>query len=295
MSPPALRATTGNEKLVVMGTVIANILHVRAKPGQQYEVVNRLHNGDRVQILTQMDKWLGIRAPAETEAWVSVNQLKQDKITSEMASVYSGPGTIFSSYHNLEKGEEVKISKIMDNQWAQIEVPKDAIVWVHSNYIKYPPFQKELEIDQSPEEKIQPAEEEKSDDVTAEMAPAEAPEESSKENPEEIQIYPMNLPERTWAGEITPIGNKTEVIKSGTVIPLDEKHQPFKYALAKKINLTYFPLAYLVNSKTSNLHSWVRKPVTISGQQGWMRGWPRPRIEVTSIKYFDEKEGKFDK
>jgi len=108
------------KKQLTVGTIIASTLHVRAKPGQQYEVVNRLQQGDQVKIISENGDWLGILAPSHTEAWVPLNQLEHDKMVKNQVSVYSGPGTIFSSYHTLRAGEIVRVSKVVDHQWGQI-------------------------------------------------------------------------------------------------------------------------------------------------------------------------------
>ena len=280
-----LMAELNPQDPIIIGTVKANTLHVRAKPGQQYEVVNRLHEGDQVRILKEEEKWLGIAAPKQTEAWVSLNQLKQNTIIKDQVPVYSGPGTIFTFYHYLNRGDIVTVSRINENQWAHIGVPEKAMVWVYKSYIEYsyPEEPKEL-----PELEIVISEELKSFSLENDPIPLQ---DSIDGKDQEFQIFPI-APKEPKSKDLTVIGEEIEVVKSGTIVPLNEINRPFKFALAKRINQTYYPLSYLSPGLVRNLDQWEGKPVSIAGTQNWIRGWPRPRIKVSSIKFFDESDKK---
>ena len=263
------------------GTVIPNTLHVRAKPGEKYEVVCRLIHGDEVKIKKNYQNWFAIVAPKQAEAWVALNHIDGSEIIDENVPVYAGPGTIFSSFHKLNQGEKITIDRISNDQWAKIKPLDDFILWVHRDYIEV--------ISENADNDIQAAADEKSGapekELVAESSlkpPIDSESESNRQTShKEKQLIHAIIP-RPIDRNIVSIGEKEKIQKTGTIVLLDETSDPFQYALAKKINSTFYPLAYL-SPEYDKLEEWEGKKVVLSGFQSWIRGWPRPMIEIETI------------
>ena len=266
------------------GSVIANTLHVRAKPGEKYEVVCRLADGDEVEVRQVNGDWLGIVAPKQAEAWVAVNQISQDETIFDNVPVYAGPGTIFSSYHRLNRGEKIHVIRTSGSQWARIRPLSDFIVWVHGNYIKLASNSTYSATKEPPQESVEHADTLLSGGLTEEAAELSEKELSGEEKQLVHAILPLPIDRK-----IVLVGQREPIQRKGTVVALDKTSFPFKYALAKKINSTYYPLAYL-SPEYDKLKEWAGKVVTISGFQSWIRGWPRPMIQVEMIDPLEKKK-----
>jgi uncharacterized protein YgiM (DUF1202 family) len=272
----------------VEGVVTANILNVRANPGVKYEVVCQLRSGDKVRIIQVRGDWLGIEAPPETEAWIALSHLDHDRVIDHKVSVYSGPGSIFSSYATLNRNETVTILRTIEDKWVKIRRPSHAIVWVHKSYIAADPDSK-LEIDGqvlsltglSNQEEDSNAPRENEQGSPAAVLTSEST------MPKGVKIKQLSIKPISYS--ITFIGNPRTIEQIGTVISLGRDYAPFKYALASLTNASYYPLAYL-RSGSENLDDWLWKEVKIQGSRRWIRGCTRPLIQVaavTPIEKFD--------
>ena len=97
-----------------------------------------------------------------------------------------------------------------------------------------------------------------------------------------MQIHKITS-EATTA-EIIPISTAKRVTRSGVIVKLEEKKgRPFTYALAAQINNRFYPFFYLSNS-FKDIKKWELHRVVISGDRQWVRGYPRPVVEIRSIK-----------
>ena len=261
------------------GTVIANMLHVRAKPGEKYEVVSRLEFGDKITIKVERDDWLGVLAPVKTEAWVAANRINDGKVVKDNVPLYAGPGTIFSSYHTLNQGEKVTVLRTTNDGWAKIQPMDDFVVWVHRNYVRISsPATNESTNESSTEENNEIVFQ------AEEGRPWDEDKQNSVDEQDEYLIHAI-MP-KPVERDVVLIGEKEKIQKSGTIVSLDETNYPFRYALAKKVNSTYYPLAYL-SPEYGELEKWTGKTVTLSGVQSWIRGWPRPMIQIQKIESID--------
>ena len=271
------------------GTVIANMLHVRAKPGEKYEVVTRLVFGDKITIKVERDDWLGIIAPIDTEAWVAANRILDGQVIEDNVPVYAGAGTIFSSFHTLNQGDKSTVLRTTGNPgWAKIQPNSDFIVWVHRNYVRFSlPTPSEIAEESTDDEK-------KGINFVAGEEISWKEEKKDRVSDEQDEHLIHAIMPKPVERDIILIGEKEEIQRSGTVVSLDETNYPFKYALAKKVNSTYYPLAYL-SPDNHEFNEWVGKIVMLSGIQSWIRGWPRPMIQVQTIKPMDKEKGETNK
>ncbi len=118
------------------GIVKATQLNVRARPGTRYEILYQLTKGDIIEIVDEEDGWLGIIAAEESLAWVALNQLENGVVTGKNTPVFSGPGTLYTAYNQLQTGDRVEILEIKDEKWARIVAPRGSICWVYGNYVE---------------------------------------------------------------------------------------------------------------------------------------------------------------
>ncbi len=238
---------------------------MRSRPGLRYEVVVQLQQGDTVQVLTRSGDWLGIQAPPKAECWVASRHLADGTITEENAPLYSGPGIYFSTYRNLPKGTAVSVVRSKGNQWTQITPPPGTLAWVHVDYVAFP----------KPE--AEPKQEPPATTEAAEPPPVEP-------TPPQGDIEP--LPEAPANARVEPIGIPEEAKRIGYVIPLGDNQGPWTYALAHRVNDTFYPFAYLDKSHP-DLPKWQWKKVIVQGKHEWLKGWPRPRLTIQTIELVD--------
>lgn len=149
------------------GTVTAETLNVRARPGLFYEVIAKLETGDKVQVLERQNDWYRIPAPKDAEAWVADRFVSEDnRITGDGVRVRAGTGVAFSAYHTLDQGTAVKPTGKTRDNWNQITPPDNATAWVSGQFIELEPT------------KTDPAEETNTDEEAAEAADQEAADET---------------------------------------------------------------------------------------------------------------------
>ncbi len=274
-------------KQYVKGEIIANILNVRARPAVKYEVVCQLKKGDTINIIKTQNEWLGIGAPSHAEAWISRKNLDAENKTIEKTLVYSGPGTIFSTYTTLAKSYQVEELKQYEEKWVKIVPPEHAIVWIHGNYVRKEIIEKPLEPAPSTVNSVKIQSSEKISDKKQSQT-----REGHKVDNNPKMISGKNivaLKGKQMVPTLTYIGKPKKVEKTGTIIILDDDHKPFTYSIAINIDSQYYPLAYL-NSGNFNLDDWVWEKVKLIGHQRWLKGWPRPLIEIESMELIEQAD-----
>jgi len=151
--PTAGEAEDGPEERV--GTVTSNILNVRARPATHFEVVGQLKQGDKVTVVGEKDEWREIVAPPQTKAWIAARFIDSNGcISAERIRVHSGPGLVFTTFAQVDKGQKVTLVGTPLNGWQRIEAPPGATVWVSSAYVHVPepepPPAEEVAADEAP-------------------------------------------------------------------------------------------------------------------------------------------------
>lgn len=119
------------------GTVSANVLNVRARPGQQYEVIGKFKKDDPVQIVGEAEGWYEVLVPTTAEAWIAARFINAEaKISVDRVKIHSGPGAVFSTYGFVGKDVVVKRQgEPTADGWQKIEAPADAAAWVGRDYV----------------------------------------------------------------------------------------------------------------------------------------------------------------
>ena len=262
----------------VDGVIIANILHVRAKPGVKYEVVGRLLHGDTVEIVNEMGEWVGIVAPPETVAWISQNTVDNNGVTIERVNVYSGPGSIFSRFAVIEKGKKVNVRNLNDEKWAKISPLDDFVVWIHRDYVSRNSSSNSLGNGHQHGAESAVSEKDNIDDPTGKI-------EQSEDYIEEIGRS-SNTPNQI-SSDLLFLSNGLQVKKSGVVIPISNKYHPLKYGLALRVNSIYYPLVYL-HLEHGQLQDFAWNEINVTGTQRWAKGFPRPIIEIDHLALVQE-------
>ncbi len=265
----------------IKGEIIANILNVRARPAVKYEVVCQLKKGDIINIKKTQDEWLGIGAPIQAEAWISSMKLDAENKTTEETLVYSGPGTIFSTYTTLAKNHTVEELRRHEGKWVKIVPPEHAIVWVHGNYVRKEITQKSSDPASAT---IATVKTQTSKKITDQKQSGTQVDKKVDSNPKAISEKNIVAVEgKGTEPTLTYIGKPKTVEKSGTIIKRNDNHKPCTQSNAISIDSQYYPLAYL-NSEKFNLDNWAWEKVNLTGRQRWLKGWPRPIIEIESME-----------
>ena len=122
------------------GTVQAEKLRMRSRPGTKYEVVGQLKKGDAVKVVEEKEGWLKIVAPASTEAWISSKFVENGTITGDRINVRAGPSVAYNNFGKLNKGDKVEVVEIKNKVWAKIKGSSKLHVWVSSTYVKLEPL-----------------------------------------------------------------------------------------------------------------------------------------------------------
>lgn len=267
-----LESNSPREPILSTAVVTTDRLNVRSQPGVKYEIVCILEKGASVQIVKKKDEWCGILAPGHSEAWVAAEQLDGVRVKERYIPVYSGPGTMFSRFSSLTSGDTVSILSANDSKWVQIRPPKNAVVWVHSEY---------LEVDRS--------------SLSSDVEGDEILDEKSRLVDRDIGNSPLNAEKTVGSESIVPVtispvnqaysilGDEKSITRNGTIIPLYGRRYPTNFGLGVGINSAFYPLIYLRgDEKELNKHKW--NEVTLTGKQSWVRGWPRPLVIVESVE-----------
>lgn len=128
----------GNTKVIAKGIITASELNIRSKAGTDGEIVGKLYNGDRVEILEKSGGWGRI-----SKGWISLDYVYQDGtagkntakgvVTGTQLNIRSGPGTNYGSNGSLEFGARVNILEqftIDGKKWGCIDKG-----WISLDYV----------------------------------------------------------------------------------------------------------------------------------------------------------------
>ena len=293
------------------GTVTANVLNVRAKPGTYYEIVAKIRKNTRVEIVEATESWLRIRVPGDAKAWIAMSFLNNDGVvTGDRVRIHSGPGLVFSTFAYANKGDEVTPAGAPVEGWQRIKAPPTATAWVSSAFVELEPEpEPELEpAETEPEPEPEPAETEPEPepepepDVEVEPAPKPEPEPVAEVEPEPVpapvplepkpappalepEPEPAPEPAPEPDAEPEPAPAPTDVVTlDGILLPLpDTERQLATHVLGVRIRNTCYPVCYLRSSRV-NLSDWEMRDVRIRGRGRRFRDWKHPLVEVTGIQ-----------
>ncbi len=265
----------------VPGTVIATRLNVRTKPMAGGEVICRLKKGEKVSILEFKNDWLAIVPPASARGWIKKDAVKEGVVTQN-AKVHAGPGTVFTSFAEVTQGTKVSVN-MSKGSWIQIKGSLGGRLWVHGDYIDVPQKHR-------PGKPVAAVQQPR--DENAGRPPSETVNPKPELATKKPGSLPIKLPQNVVfhqleggsdSAEIVPVSTAKRIVKTGVLIKLPRQQGPWTHALAAQINNRFYPLFY-VNNSYEGLENWTWHRVRITGDQQWVRGWPRPMVEVREIE-----------
>lgn len=166
------------------GTVTAETLRMRARPGTRYEVVGQLKKGDAVKVVEEQEGWLKIVAPESIDAWMSSKFVENGEVTGNRVNVRAGPSVAFNIFGKLSKGDKVEVMEIKDEVWARIKGVPKLHVWVSSTYVK-----------------LEPLIVARNDEKNKELNDVKAVDDGKKENMEEVAKLKQELDKEKMAKE----------------------------------------------------------------------------------------------
>lgn len=237
-------------KKEITGTVKANKLNVRVKPGQNFTSVGSLKRGENVTIIQSQGSWYEIAAPKDVSVWVAADAVADGKIT-KTTELRGGPGVEHQSYMQGSPGQEVKVLESNRKLWVKIAPPDNATAWVSKAYIDVP--------------RADYARIPGNQDATATSSDKSTPKQNPKTPVSSLPYVADTAKNVTVSGVLQPVG-------AGAVVT---------HALCKSFT-DLSAQCYLLGKK-ADLKKYEGKEVSIRGTQHHVRGWSVPVIEVESV------------
>lgn len=245
----------------VEGTVKANVLNVRVKPGEKYALVAQMSRNEKVKVVNFEKGWYEIVAPSKSSVWISTAFVK-DGVVSKKAYLRTGPSVACAPYAmSAEEGTKVEVLDSIQEGWLRIS-PVDGLTgWINAEFVDVAPVNADA-LKNDKKENSNP-------DKLLEKSKADKKDLSSgKENQQEVGIPFTGASARGVSYE-------------GFLIAVDA-NAGVTHALAARTNGQYFPLCY-VFSKKMNLKLWEGRKVQATGQERWVKGWQRPVVELEMV------------
>lgn len=136
--------------------VIVSAANVRTGPGGQYDVIAILYQSQAVSLIGRSSgsNWLYVRLGNGQEGWIKTTSVQANVPIADLPviqpgapsnsavvevswlNVRSGPGTNFSVFTVLPKGQVVSmIGRAANSTWVQVRLPSGAVGWLNSNYL----------------------------------------------------------------------------------------------------------------------------------------------------------------
>lgn len=122
-------------------------VNVRGQASFLGEVITQIQKGEEVVILEEIavakpkpgepTNWAKIKMPANTPVWVFANFLDGAKVKARKLNLRAGPGENYSVVGRLEKGDEVKPIRTVD-EWVEVETPDQAYAFVDAALLDVP-------------------------------------------------------------------------------------------------------------------------------------------------------------
>ncbi len=131
-------ALLGQEEFV-KGTITADKLVIRAKPGTHYENIGTFTKDTEVVVVSEKDEWLEVRVPENTTAWVAADAIDENGNVLETAcDLYSGPAVVFNTFGKAAPGTQLKLTGEASGNWRKVYAPENTTAWVSKSFVKLP-------------------------------------------------------------------------------------------------------------------------------------------------------------
>ncbi len=240
-----------DEPAALKGTVAADKLNVRVKPGLGRTVVAILSQGEQIEARSVKGDWVEIAAPKSAAVWVAESNLAGDSL-KKGAALRAGPGVAYDAFGFADSSESVKVIDASQEGWRRIEPPKGLFAYAAAKHINFEP---------EGFAKLRTASEDK--DAPAVEKPSLMPELFAETDAK--------------AGDLD-----RNVMMEGILLPVRDSKHMATHALAAQVNGEYHTLCYLKGANY-NLQLWERRKVRIKGVQSWVGDWRRPLVEIELI------------
>ena len=123
----------------VRGTVNADLLNMRVKPGIREAVAGKIVENTEVQITRVCGNWLEIKAPENLKIFVAVTRINRNSVVTGELNMRSAMDTKSPILGVLNKGTKVEQIGTVKHGWVQIKKPAEADIrlYVSAFLIKY--------------------------------------------------------------------------------------------------------------------------------------------------------------
>lgn len=248
----------------VEGTVKANVLNVRVKPGEKYALVAQMSRNEKVKVVNFEKGWYEIVAPLKSSVWISTAFVK-DGVVSKKAYLRTGPSVACAPYAMMaEEGTRLEVLDSVQEGWLRISPVEGLTGWINAEFVDVAPVN------------------------------ADALKNDNREKPNPEKLLEKGISGKKDLGAVkesqpeakSPFtGASAKVVSyEGFLIPVDPNaaNAGVTHALASRTNGQYFPLCY-VYSKKMNLKLWEGRKIQATGQERWVKGWQRPVVELEMV------------
>ena len=250
--------------VAVEGTVKANVLNVRVKPGEKYALVVQMSRNEKVKVVNFEKGWYEIAVPPKSSVWISTAFVK-DGVVMKKAHLRTGPSVACAPYAmQAEEGTKLEILDSTQEGWLRISPLEGLTGWINAEFVEVSP----LNADALKNEK-------------KEKFNTEKLLENGKDAKKDLS------PEKESSSDAKPpfTGAASRLVSyEGFLIAVDANaaNGVVTHALASRTNGQYFPLCY-VYSKKMNLKLWEGRKIQATGQERWILAWQRPLVELEMV------------
>jgi N-acetylmuramoyl-L-alanine amidase len=119
-------------------------LNLRAGPGTQHAVLERMRPGARVSVIETMGRWARVRSPGGAEGWASLDYLDRDT-ASAAAQAFVAPGSDWLNLRELPTTEAPILRRMYPGDrleeigrsgpWLHVRHVSGAVGWAHGDYV----------------------------------------------------------------------------------------------------------------------------------------------------------------
>ncbi|MDN5786427.1 SH3 domain-containing protein [Pseudorhodobacter sp.] len=119
-------------------------LNLRSGPGVQFDILQRMSPGDRVEVLESKGTWRRVQHQDGRTGWTSGKYLAPGLIFGQILKVVqtsdgylnlrTGPGSGYSILRRIYPGDRVRL---LDAQgaWRKVALGNDLVGWAHGRYL----------------------------------------------------------------------------------------------------------------------------------------------------------------
>lgn len=142
-------AALESEDFPLLAELTGNNVYIRSGPGTAWYFTGKISQPERVTAVGKKYGWTKIVPPKGSFSWISKAYVTPDPaeagygiVTGDGVKVYAGspnvqPQDSSSLQTKMYKGDRVKLTGEEKNDYYKIEPPKDAYLWVSSQYLKF--------------------------------------------------------------------------------------------------------------------------------------------------------------